>query len=51
LHELDIPAFRKAFEAAGIPTCSSEFDVTVPLGPFRIRVDAFLEMLRQEDLL
>jgi len=49
-HELDIPAFRKAFEAAGIPTLFLEFDVTVPLGPFRIRVDAFLEMLRQEDL-
>ena len=27
-----------------------EFDVTVPLGQFRIRVEAFLEMLMQEDL-
>lgn len=49
-HELDIPAFHKAFRANGIPTLMLEFDVTVPLGPFRIRVEAFLEMLRQEDL-
>jgi benzoyl-CoA reductase subunit C len=49
-HELDIPALKKAFEEAGIPTLFLEFDVTVPLGQFRIRVEAFLEMLRQEEL-
>ena len=46
-HELDIPALRKAFEEAGVPTLFLEFDVTVPLGQFRIRVEAFLEMLSQ----
>ena len=49
-HELDIPALKKALEDAGVPTLFLEFDVTVPLGQFRIRVEAFLEMLRQEDL-
>ena len=49
-HELDIPALKKALEGAGVPTLFLEFDVTVPLGQFRIRVEAFLEMLRQEDL-
>ncbi len=49
-HEADIVAFQKALQERGIPTLFLEFDVTVPLGPFRIRVEAFLEMLRQEDL-
>ena len=49
-HELDIPALKKALEDAGIPTLTLEFDVTVPLGQFRIRVEAFLEMLSQEEL-
>ncbi len=49
-HELDIPALKKALEGAGVLTLFLEFDVTVPLGQFRIRVEAFLEMLRQEDL-
>jgi benzoyl-CoA reductase subunit C len=49
-HELDIPALKKALEEAGIRTLFLEFDVTVPLGQFRIRVEAFLEMLRQEEI-
>ncbi|MCW2278172.1 benzoyl-CoA reductase, bzd-type, subunit N [Heliophilum fasciatum] len=49
-HELDIPAIKKAFEEIDIPTLFLEFDVTTPVGPFRIRVEAFLEMIRGEDL-
>jgi benzoyl-CoA reductase subunit C len=50
-HELDIPALRNSFEAKGIPTITLEFDVTVPIGPFKTRVEAFLEgMLLEEDL-
>ena len=49
-HELDIPATKKALEAVGIPSLFLEFDVTVPMGQFRIRVEAFLEMLRQEEI-
>lgn len=49
-HELDKVAITKALEAAGYPTLYLEFDVTVPIGPFRIRVEAFLETLGAEDL-
>jgi len=49
-HELDTPAIRKALEEAGIKTLFLEFDVTVPMGQFKVRVEAFLEMLAEEDL-
>lgn len=49
-HELDIPAIRKALEDKGIKTLFLEFDVTVPIGQFKVRVEAFLEMLGEEDL-
>jgi len=49
-HEIDIPAIKKAIEAEGLKTLFLELDVTVPVGQFKIRVEAFLEMLAQEDL-
>ena len=49
-HELDIPAIRKALEKAGVKVLFLELDVTVPVGQFKIRVEAFLEMLSEEDL-
>ncbi|KUK53283.1 MAG: Putative 2-naphthoyl-CoA reductase gamma subunit [Desulfotomaculum sp. 46_296] len=49
-HELDIPAIRKFLDKNGIKTLFLELDVTVPIGQFRIRVDAFLETLSSEDL-
>jgi benzoyl-CoA reductase subunit C len=49
-HELDIPAITKELNNAGIKTLFLEFDVTVPIGQFKIRVEAFLEMLQEEDL-
>ena len=49
-HELDKVAICDALEADGFPTLYLEFDVTVPIGPFRIRVEAFLETLGSEDL-
>ncbi len=49
-HELDFVAVTKALEGAGVPTLFLEFDVTVPIGQFRIRVEAFLEMIGEEDL-
>ncbi|MEW6073722.1 MAG: 2-hydroxyacyl-CoA dehydratase [Planctomycetota bacterium] len=49
-HEIDIPAIRAALEAAGVKTLFLELDVTVPVGQFKIRVEAFLEMLGEEDL-
>lgn len=49
-HELDIPAIRKSLEDNGIPTLFLELDVTVPIGQFKTRVEAFLEMIEEEDL-
>ena len=49
-HELDIPALTKALNGAGIKTLFLEFDVTVPIGQFKVRVEAFLEILQEDDL-
>ncbi len=49
-HELDIPAIRKNLEENGVKNLFLEFDVTVPIGQFKVRVEAFLEMISKEDL-
>ncbi|HLD35425.1 MAG TPA: 2-hydroxyacyl-CoA dehydratase, partial [Planctomycetota bacterium] len=49
-HELDIPAITKMFKENNIPTLFLEFDVTVPIGPFKTRVQAFLEMISEDAL-
>jgi benzoyl-CoA reductase subunit C len=50
-HELDTPAIKEALEKdVGVPTIFLEFDVTVPIGQFKTRVEAFLEIIREEDL-
>ncbi|MBI2303966.1 MAG: benzoyl-CoA reductase, bzd-type, subunit N [Chloroflexi bacterium] len=49
-HESDIPQLARLLKENGIPSYFLEFDMTVPLGPFRTRVEAFLETLREEDL-
>lgn len=49
-HECDLVALKQLLAENGIKTLSLEFDVTVPLGPFRIRVDAFLETLGADEL-
>jgi benzoyl-CoA reductase subunit C len=49
-HELDIPAIRKALEGVDVKTLFLELNVTVPVGQFKIRAEAFLEMLGEDDL-
>jgi len=49
-HELDIPSLRRYLEGNDIPCYFLEFEVTVPVGQFRIRVEAFLEQIRAEEL-
>jgi benzoyl-CoA reductase subunit C len=49
-HELDIPIIQKELRKNGIKTLSLEFDVTVPLGQMKIRCEAFLETLSEDDL-
>ncbi len=49
-HEGDYPDLKEHLESNGIPSLFLEFDITNPLGPFRIRVEAFLETLREDEL-
>jgi len=49
-HELDIPIIKETLEKKGISTLFLELDVTVPIGQFKTRVEAFLEIIREEDL-
>jgi len=49
-HEFDMPAIADALKKEGIPSYNLEFDVTLPMGQFKIRMEAFLEMLRGEEL-
>lgn len=47
-HEFDIPPIMNMLKDNGIPSIFLEFDITVPVGQFRTRVEAFLEMLQME---
>jgi benzoyl-CoA reductase subunit C len=50
-HELDTVAIKETLEnQLDIQTLFLEFDVTVPVGQFKTRVEAFLEIIREEDL-
>jgi len=49
-HELDIPSLRRYLEDNDIPCYFLEFEVTVPVGQFRIRVEAFIEQILAEEL-
>lgn len=47
-HEVDMPVIDKMFKELGIPTYPLELDLTVPYGQFKIRMEAFIEMLEQD---
>lgn len=49
-HEFDIPLLQQMFKEHDIPTLVLEFDVTIPFGQFRTRIEAFLEMAELEVL-
>ena len=49
-HECDMVPLKEYLNGHDCPTLFLEFDVTVPLGQMRIRVEAFLEMLGVEEL-
>jgi benzoyl-CoA reductase subunit C len=42
---LDYPAIEAALKSQGIPMLKLELDYTVPIGQFRTRIEAFLEMI------
>lgn len=49
-HELDMPPLINLLKENGIPSYFFEFDMTLPVGQFKVRFEAFLEMLRAEEL-
>ncbi len=49
-HEGDNPVLKNFLQENGIPSILLEFDSINPLGPFRVRVEAFLETLGGIDL-
>ncbi len=49
-HEIDIPALRDLLDKKGIKNYFLEFDITVPVGQFRVRVEAFLETFTSDEL-
>ena len=49
-HEFDIPNLQRMFMDNDIPCLVLEFDVTIPFGQFRTRIEAFLEMAELEVL-
>lgn len=44
-HELDIPELKQYLNDNGFPTYFLELDVTVPVGQFSTRIEAFIESL------
>jgi len=44
-HGLDYPAIETFFKEKGVPMLKLELDYTAPVGQFRTRIEAFLEML------
>jgi len=46
--EYDIPAISAALKEKNIPSLTLECDLVNPVGQFRTRIEAFLEMLRME---
>jgi len=49
-HESDMPPLEQFLKENGIPSLFLELAVTMPAGQFQVRVEAFLEMLGEEDL-
>jgi len=49
-HECDMVPLKEYLNGHGYPTLFLEFDVTVPMGQMKLRVQAFLEMLGVESL-
>ncbi|MDP6782549.1 MAG: 2-hydroxyacyl-CoA dehydratase [Dehalococcoidia bacterium] len=49
-HGYDSPVLTEALQGMGVEVLELEQDFTIPLGQFRTRIEAFLEMLTVEDL-
>ncbi len=49
-HEADMPPLAQFLKENNIPSLFLELAGTMPAGQFQVRVEAFLEMLREDDL-
>ncbi|MBI4288325.1 MAG: 2-hydroxyacyl-CoA dehydratase [Chloroflexi bacterium] len=47
-HGYDLPKLKALFEARGLPFILLEVDLTTPVGQFRTRVEAFLDIIREK---
>ncbi|MEE9203262.1 MAG: 2-hydroxyacyl-CoA dehydratase [Dehalococcoidia bacterium] len=47
-HQYDMPQLRDSFQKEGIPSLDLETDLTIPVGQFRTRIEAFLETIAPE---
>ncbi len=47
-HEYDMAPLQALFQEYSIPSLRLEVDTTMPVGQFRTRAEAFLEMLQLE---
>lgn len=47
-HENDIPILKEALDELAIPNYMVEFDMSIPIGQFKIRLEAFIELFEQE---
>lgn len=47
-HGLDYPVVEKFMAEKGIPVLKLEMDYTIPIGQFRTRIEAFIEMMEAE---
>ncbi|MFQ5827164.1 MAG: 2-hydroxyacyl-CoA dehydratase, partial [Dehalococcoidia bacterium] len=45
-HGYDLPHLKSLFEQRGVPFLLLEVDLTVPVGQFRTRIEAFLELVQ-----
>ncbi|MDP7470194.1 MAG: 2-hydroxyacyl-CoA dehydratase, partial [Dehalococcoidia bacterium] len=47
-HEYDMPHLRTSLQNVGIPSLDLETDLTIPVGQFHTRIEAFLETIVPE---
>jgi len=50
-HGYDLPKLKSLFDEKGLPFLLLEVDLTTPMGQFRTRLEAFLDLVRDRALL
>jgi benzoyl-CoA reductase subunit C len=47
-HEYDMPHLRTSLQKVGIPSLDLDTDLTIPVGQFHTRIEAFMETIIPE---